>query len=143
MTMPTWLQEHLEIRGLWDSDGTTRVARARRCRTCREYTLVGLDSDHCALPVAVDADPLSPAGEVAALLAGQTTYSLRDLAGRLELDRRTHFEIRGDAARESVRHDVLARHVCGQPSLGAAPGLGQPSRLVAAVVALPVAEPPF
>lgn len=143
MTVPTWLRQQLEDRGLWDSDGTNRVARARRCRTCREYVLVGLDSDHCALPVAVDPDPLSPAGEVAALIAGRATYSLRYLADRLELDRRTQFEIRGDASRDSVRHDVLARHQCGMPSLGQVPGLGRPSRLAPPSVMSQAAEPPY
>lgn len=125
----TWLQRHLEDRGLWDTDGVGRAARARRCRTCRSYVLAGLDADRCALPVAVDPDPLSRLGEAAALIAGRTTYSLRFRSGRLELDDRSQYEIRGDAGREAPRRDVLAGHVCGQPSIGAAPALGTTSRL--------------
>lgn len=138
MTTAPWLQRYLEDRGLWNADGFARAARGRRCRICREYTLAGLDSDRCALPVAVDPEPLSARGEAAALLAGRTTYSLRFLSGRLELDRRSHFEIRG----EQRRLDILARHVCGEPSIGLAPGLGALSRLDP----LPdpvTAEPPF
>lgn len=141
--IPTWLQHHLEDRGLWDSDGVTRAARARRCRTCREYVLAGLDSDRCALPVAVDPDPLTPLGESAALLAGKSTYSLKFWSGRLELDHRGHYQIRGDVQRMRLRHDVVARHVCGMPSIGAGPGLGRPTRLPGLNPAPPVAEPPF
>lgn len=129
MTVPTWLQQHLETCGLWDTDGVGRAARARRCRDCREYVLVGLSSDRCGFPVAVDPDPLSVRGEAVALLAERTTYSLRNSVGRLELDFRTHFEIRGEVTRSGLRHDVLARHVCGQPSLGLVDGLGLTSRL--------------
>jgi hypothetical protein len=135
-----WLQQHLEDRGLWDADGTTRVARGRRCRTCREYTLAGLDANRCALPVAVDVDPLSPRGEVAAVLSGRTTYSLRLLADQLELDRRGAFEIRSG---RTERLDVLPRHVCGLPSLGLVPGLGAPSRLGFRSAALMPVDPPF
>lgn len=135
-----WLQQHLENRGLWDSDGTTRVARARRCRTCREYVLAGLDANRCALPVAVDPDPLSPRGEMVALLAGRTTFSLRLLADQLELDRRSAFEIRSG---RTERLDVLGRHACGLPSLGLVPDLGAPSRLGYRSVTQSSAEPPF
>lgn len=138
--IPTWLQHHLEARGLWDIDGVTRAARARRCRTCRKYVLAGLDSDRCALPVAVDPDPLSALGEAAALIAGRATYALRFWSGRLELDHRNQYEIRAGGDR---RRDVLADHLCGQPSIGAAPALGMVSRLAPPPTASPAAEPPF
>jgi len=140
--IPAWLQRHLEDRGLWDVDGVTRAARARRCRTCRQYVLAGLDADRCALPVAVDPDPLSRLGEAAALIGGRTTYSLRFLSGRLELDHRGQFEIRGEAGSE-IRHDVLAGHVCGQPSIGQAPELGQASRFAIAGSADAIGKAPF
>lgn len=144
----TWLQRHLEDRGLWDSDGITRATRARRCRSCRAYVLAGLDSDQCALPVAVDIDPLNRLGEAAALIAGRTTYSLRFRSGRLELDHRGQFEIRGEAQRNltggQLRRDVLPAHVCGMPSLGAAAQLGEPTRLSAGCgFFLTYGEPPF
>jgi hypothetical protein len=121
----TWLQEHLENCGRWDTDGVSRAARARRCRSCRQYVLTGLDADRCALPVAVDPDALSARGEAIAILAGKSTYSLRWLSNRLELDRRNRWEIAG----ASRRLDVLAGHLCGQPSLGTVPGLGAESRI--------------
>ena len=143
MTTAPWLQQYLEDRGLWDTDGCTRAARCRCCRICREYVLIGLNADRCAFPVAVDPDPLSHLGEAAALIAERATYSLRFLSGRLELDYRTHFEIRGEASRDDLRLDVLATHVCGQPSLGRAPGLGTASRIAPAVVSDSAIEPPF
>lgn len=138
MTIPTWLQRHLEDRGLWDLDSIGRAARARRCRTCRDYVLAGLDADRCALPVAADPDPLSVRGEAIAILAGKPTYSLRYLSNRFELDHRGHFDIRGDPR----RLDVLAGHICGQPSLGTLPELGQASRLAPPAVPIHTA-PPF
>lgn len=163
--IPAWLRDHLEQRGLWDTDGVGRGAKVQRCRKCREYVLVGLDADRCALPVACDPDPLSRLGEAAAVIAGRTTYSLRWLSDRLELDHRGHFEIRGDArcgdvccpakancrdpdcsmAREDLdlRHDVLASHSCGEPSIGAAAGLGAESRLRPVAGNPPGATPPF
>lgn len=138
MTIPDWLKAHLESRGLWDADGVGRAARARRCK-CREYVLAGLDADRCAFPAAVDVEPLSARGEAVALIAGRSTYSLRILSGRLELDQRSHFDIRGP----QNRLDVLAGHLCGQPSLGAVPGLGMASRLGFQPVGLYPAEPPF
>jgi hypothetical protein len=93
--------------------------------------------------VAVDPDPLSRLGEAAALIAERTTYSLRFLSGRLELDVRGHFEIRGEAARDGLRLDVLARHVCGEPSIGMTPALGAESRLPAIAVSNLADEPPF
>lgn len=142
MTTPDWLRAHLEMRGLWDADGYGRAAKARRCR-CREYVLAGLDGDRCAFPVAVDPDPLSRLGEAVALVAGRSTYSLRMLSGRLELDHRNHFEIRGEVARTNLRHDVLVRHTCGLPSLGLAPGLGVASRLAFSVTGSDNASPNF
>lgn len=142
MSTPDWLRAHLESRGLWDSDGYSRATKARRCR-CHEYVLAGLDSDRCALPVAVDPDPLSRLGEAVALLAERPTYSLRILSGRLELDHRNHFEIRGEVVRDNLRHDVLVRHTCGLPSLGQAPGLGQASRLGFSPVGIDPTDPNF
>lgn len=139
MTMPAWLQRHLEDRGLWDTDGVSRAARARRCRDCRRYVLTGLDADRCALPVAVDPDPLSVLGEATAILAGKTTFALRFLSGRLELDHRGHFELRSPPR----RLDVLAGHACGQPSLGSLPDLGMASRLGTVEALQSGTAPPF
>lgn len=138
--IPTWLRAHLEDRGLWDSDGIGRAARAHRCRSCRQYVLAGLDSDRCALPVAADPDPLSARGEAVALIAGRSTYSLRFLSGRLELDHRTHFEIRGG---RTDRMDILAGHLCDQPSIGLGPGLGVASRLASPPPSSDLAAIPF
>lgn len=138
--IPAWLQQHLEDRGLWDTDGVGRAARGRRCRTCREYVLVGLDSDRCAAPVAVDPDPLSAFGEAVARLGGRTTYSLRWLSGRLELDWRSHYDIRS----EPRRLDVLQGHECGQPSIGAMPTFGTATRLITVTGSdNATAEPPY
>lgn len=137
--IPTWLRAHLEDRGLWDADGVGRAARAHRCR-CRSYVLAGLDADRCALPVAAEPDPLSARGEAVALIAGRATFSLRMLSGRLELDHRGHFEIRD---RRTTRIDVLAGHLCDQPSIGTVPGLGAASRLKFLVAIATSGDCPF
>ncbi len=145
MSIPKWLQIHLEAKGLWDQDGVSRAARARRCKGCRRYVLVGLDGDRCALPVAVDPEPLSALGEAAALLTGRTTYRLAFLSSRLELDARDRYQIRGDAAgRTGPQHDVLAAHACGTTPLPEADHrLGAPSALTFDAPARRLVEPPF
>lgn len=114
-----WLQRHLEAQGLWDADGITRRARVRRCRKCRARIIVGLDADLIAGEAVCDIDPLSAIGEAAALILGRTTYCLRWVGGHLQLDHRSHFEVRGHPAGTAYKpggappYDVVAEHVCG------------------------------
>jgi hypothetical protein len=118
VTIPTWLQKHLEASGLWDVDGVTRHARVRRCRKCNHRVIVGLDADLIAGEAVCDTNPLSSRGEAAALILGRRTYCLRWTAGFLQLDQRGHFEIRGHPAGTPRRpgrlppYDVVAEHAC-------------------------------
>lgn len=105
--MPTWLRRRLEATGKWDSDGTTRAARARTCRRCHTRVLVGLDADRCAMTATVDVDELDPVGELTALLAGRETYTLAKDGPRLVLDFRDQWRIAG-----APRGPVFATHIC-------------------------------
>lgn len=136
MTVPKWLEQHLESRGLWDADGITRHARVRRCRKCRARIVVGLDADLVAGEAHCDPYPLSQLGEAAALILGRRTYSLRWIAalGELRIDGRGQFEIRGHPAGSTPRpglpiYDVVAEHVCGTLPLPSIPSVHEKPRI--------------
>lgn len=90
----------------------TRGAKEYRCPKCYQICFRGLDDDKCAGVAVVDTRAVGPMGELVALLAGRATYSLRRAGGRLELDYRDDFRIRGEPA-GSPNLDVLVQHVCG------------------------------
>lgn len=113
------LRAHLTAIGRWNVDGISRRATARHCPTCGLVILAGLDDDVAARPARTDPTPLSRLGEVAALILGRTTYQLRWLAGRYQLDSRETWTIRAHPAGTGPG-DVLAEHVCGS-ALPAAP----------------------
>jgi hypothetical protein len=75
----------------------------------------GLDADRAAWAVAVDVYPLSPAGELAALLAGRLTYSLIWISGlgRYEIDFRYPEHIEHKPPGSTPNHDVVVAHSCG------------------------------
>lgn len=79
----------------------------------------GLDADRAAWPVAVDVYPLSPAGELAALISGRPTYSLIWIAGlgRYEIDFRYPENIEHSPPGSKVNRDVVVGHRCGTPRL--------------------------
>jgi len=83
MSIPAWLKRLLSEQ---NPDGITRRIRARRCTKCAAITLRGLDGDVAALPARVDPEPISADGELAALLTGRRTYTLRTDGDRLQLD---------------------------------------------------------
>lgn len=125
MTIPRWLQTHLENTGRWDADGVRRAVTARLCKTCRARVLTGLDDDRCAGAVTVDPTPTDPTGEALALLTGRHTYDLTRRGDRYELDPRLPATIRlhPPGSRPS---DVLAQHRCHAPSLPEAPSAHAP-----------------
>ena len=88
-------------------------ARRHRCRTCRTWTLRGLDEDQCAHTTLVDPTPLTAAGEAVARLLGLVSYDL-DTTGTLW--RRTQYDI---TARPAESNDplfpgtVVVEHQCG------------------------------
>lgn len=109
--IPTWLQAHLDSLGLWNTDGISRRARGRHCRTCRAPILTGLDDDRCGLPVTADPAPIDEVGELIALAAGRRTFDLRQRP-TLRLNHRPTWRIG-----KPRQHDVLAEHRCGEPHL--------------------------
>lgn len=74
----------------------------------------GLDAEVMAYATSVDPAPLSPAGELAALLAGRRTYTLTWVPGRAryEIDVRfpDHIEFRPPGS--SPHADVVVSHEC-------------------------------
>lgn len=100
-------------------DGVRRAARAAACRRCGVSVMRGLDADMAAAAVAVDVQPLSPAGELAALLAGRRTYALTWVAGRAryEIDVRFPDMIEFRPPGSVFNSDVVAGHVCHAPAL--------------------------
>ena len=99
-----------------DADGITRKARARRCPSCRAAVVRGLDHDRCALTVVVDPTPLSPAGELEALLLRRFTFDLRRFAGQLNIDRRYPERIVASPA-GTPPGDVVVAHDCNAPPI--------------------------
>jgi hypothetical protein len=95
--------------------GVARAARSTSCGRCRSPVMVGLDDDMCALSAVVDVYPLSPAGEVVALMSGRRTYSLTWAGGRYEIDRRDSYRIEGMAPGDRSNVDVVVNHECGTP----------------------------
>lgn len=87
---------------------STRVVQ-RQCPRCGTELLVAIDE---GIPAHVDAAPIDPADEIAALLTGRWTYALR----RGELVHRDEYRIRGGYAGEAIH----AQHRCQiftQPTL--------------------------
>lgn len=100
-------------------NGISRRAKVRPCPACGVPTLIGLDDPRCANEARADLLILTALGEALALLAGRSTYRLRN-AGRTELDYRDRWQIAGkNADRDDV--DVLAAHRCGAPPLPSKP----------------------
>lgn len=122
-TMPDWLVRHLQNIGAMGNDRVGRRAHATRCRYCPCSILVGLDGDRCAWVARVDPLPLSPIGEVLAILGGRRTYALHAGIGRLELVARDRWQIEGAPA--GTRYDVVAAHVCGAVPLPQAPSVNR------------------
>jgi len=101
----------------WLGKVTQRTLEAARCRTCEALVGVGLTGDIGAFRVLVDPTPLTPTGEVHALLDGLTTFTVtRSFSGGVQLNTRTAF-------RRTCPwpHDVWAEHRCGQIHTHTAP----------------------
>ena len=119
--MPDHVVAHLVATGVLTPDGTTRRATPRPCPRCRRLVIVGLDDDRCAMTATVDPQPLTPAGELSALLTGRPTYTLTPQRNAYTLNRRDQFAIAAKPAGTLRNADVVAAHECGAPELDAAP----------------------
>lgn len=139
MTIPRWLQTHLEACGRWDADGIRRAVSAAVCPTCKTRVLTGLDDDRCAGPATADPTPLDATGEALALLAGRSTYDLTRRGDRYELDLRDPIRIRHRPA-GSPGADVVPAHRCHAASLPAVASVHAPRPIAAQGC---TDEPPF
>lgn len=120
--MDTWLLKQIEEKtGLPNG---TRAAWARRCRTCREITITGLNDDVCAFTTTVDPTPLGTLGEALARMSGRQTFSLHhDGPKRFRISRRDRWQIAGHpAGRQGILpFDVVTEHHCRTPPLPSIP----------------------
>lgn len=112
------LKRHLEAAGYIDGDGIGRRVQSRFCRVCHRPTLTAADAPMAGHTVRVDPTPLDAMGELAALLAGCSTFDLSWAGERYELDFRYEWHIRG-APPGTGRSDVLAEHRCGRVNISA------------------------
>ena len=89
-----------------------RTVEPRHCRNCGAIVLVGLDSDICGFPVAVDPVPITYAGELWCLVhPSGRRYTYQLWGGELGLrdDRQLRTPV-------TFRHfTVVAQHWCNQP----------------------------
>lgn len=84
MSLPAWMIDRLVEQGHVTLRGTSRRARARRCK-CGAGVVSGLDGRVCALDTDADPVPLSEVGVLAARLAGRRVVGLAMGLGRAEL----------------------------------------------------------
>lgn len=106
----------------------TRPAALAECRRCGAATITAMVD---GLLTAVDTQPLSISAEIAAIMAGKTTFNLMVTGQRIYLEWRSVTRIR--AGRD---HPVVARHPCAAASSKPLPPA------TAAVEELPD-DPPF
>lgn len=88
------------------------------CIGCGVAVWAGLSDDYCARVVRIDPNPLSPFGEMLALLAGRGTFDLHREGEHWRLYVRDHWQIAGRPAglvAWAWRCDVVTEHVCNQP----------------------------
>lgn len=122
MTLPPWLQRHLQNTGAWNTDGISRTARAHPCKHCHRLTLTGLDADRAAAPAHIDPTPLTPLGETLALAGNLHTYTLHWTGEHLEIDGpRDATNITHHPAGTDPRTDVVAQHTCTPTHLPSKP----------------------
>lgn len=102
---PAWLA---------DRNPTTDRARVENCRTCTRPVIRALVGHIGALDIRADPAPLDLAGELAARLAGRSTYCLSirpHLPARLLERSRWHI-----AAGRCTHYVVAAHHCPGRPA---------------------------
>jgi len=119
---------------------THRRAATATCPECGAEVIRGLDAEVGGRCVDADPLPLSAAGEALTRLGGSRTYELVRTGGRLELDQRDQWRIRGRPAGGARTGDVLAGHRCG---MEAPESWWAPSRHVTRNRPQAPTEPPF
>lgn len=86
------------------------AVHVEQCPRCGHDVWAGCDAG-TGLPVLLDFGALSKLGEALALLDGRLTITMTRLGGKLQIWRRTHFEIKGAPAGTKNR-DVVIEHRC-------------------------------
>jgi hypothetical protein len=128
--MPIWVADQLIADGRMNHERITTTARARTCKTCATKTLTGLNE--YGRRIDVDPIPINALGEVAATLAGRTTYGC--FYGELTARQPSEITYRPPSIRP-----VYATHECHAPPLPPEP------KFIALTRPTPTADdyPPF
>lgn len=133
-----WVEDALRAKGVWNDDGISRRARARRCPGCSAVILVGLDGERCAGVARVDLAPLTPLAEALAVATlDRTTYRLWWTGDHYEIEPRWDWDQAGTPAHPGTV-DVLPAHRCGVPVSTLT--LAQPHRRIRAAATV---NPPY
>lgn len=106
--IPPAVRQALIDAGKLTPDGLGRAAQLRTCPRCRQWVVVGLDDDRCALVVKCDPVTIDVLGEALTFVSGRSTY---ELWGK-ELVRRDAFKITA-----GMRKPVIPEHECGKPKV--------------------------
>jgi hypothetical protein len=117
-----------------------RTARPVNCEECGRYVLRGLTRDKGGISVDCDPEPLSPLGEVMALLAGNRTYESQWFAGQHTISWRDKYAIAAHIAGDQI--DVLIRHDCQRSPLYDFPRMRSVQSVRTVTEELPI-DPPF
>lgn len=100
----------------WIEKAGPRTLRQRRCPTCKQPILAGLDEDLGAFHTHVDPTPLTRLGEALTLLGNRRTYTLRrQPPTAATITRRGRWAIPSHppgAGTSAAPYDVLPAHQC-------------------------------
>jgi hypothetical protein len=94
-----------------EATGATRKARQRRCEVCKRTVWRGFNADMGYMSTDLDREPLTAAGELAAVMAEVFTYTMRYKPGYGHVfdGPRDQWQVKGSPA-EGGNYDILARH---------------------------------
>jgi hypothetical protein len=124
----------------WAMPGNVgRTARPHNCASCGQYVLRGLDREYGGRDTECDPEPLSPLGEVMALMAGLTTYESNWSGGQHTISRRDRYAIAAHIAGNTI--DVLIEHDCKRSRVIDLPRI-RSVQAVRIIEPLPI-DPPF
>src|SRR5688500_19264348 len=94
------------------ADGIGRRCKLRKCGSCGDHIVRGLDGDVCAVVVSTSAGPICTKTEIAALVLGRKTYDLITILGAKTFPAFELVESTPARIRRTPRYDILATHVC-------------------------------
>lgn len=103
-----WLKQLLEAK-----TGGFRAARWQRCPGCDQLTLHGMDADLCAGMVTADPTPLSEHQELACIITGRPTFTLKPRGTSYELSDRDGAHKYGPRPPNHSGKTIIPAHLCG------------------------------